>query len=222
MVEKASSGGSDVTFEEAMREAARAASQAADSTMQMYKHRNVVDEDDITGVLVGQLQATFKGARGIGGLIWNTTILRHRRGLAAEERRVGADMLIHVELDTPSQQYSKGALIQAKRLEPGHVLLGQRHTDLVAQCNLMLQRTAAAFVFNYATSGMRCGAATRLAGSREGYVPEQCSWTAYRFFLELFRCPIGDPNIQSHLVEELPIPQGIHIVGRGELTSERG
>jgi len=53
-----------------------------------------IHEDDLTGILVGRLDAALEGR--IGGLKWNCTILRHRKGSAAEEKRagvIGADLL---------------------------------------------------------------------------------------------------------------------------------
>jgi hypothetical protein len=202
-----------------MRDAAHAASDATDRTMQKYRNRGVTDEDDITGVLIGQLDSAFQD--NVGGLKWKTSILRHRSGSAAEEKEVGADMLIHVELDTPTQKYSKGVLIQAKRQERDELMSSKEHADLIRQCNQMLGRTPDAFVFDYTKTGMRCGSAIRIAGSTERGVYEQCSWTPYRFFLELFRCPIGDRRIRSHLVEELSIPHGIKITGSGDFGPER-
>jgi hypothetical protein len=126
-------------------------------------------------------------------------------------------------MDTPTQTYSKGVLIQAKKSEPSDYWSATSHRELVAQCNRMLAITPAAFVFNYKNDGIRCGAATRVAGAKivvsPGYL---CRWTSYRFFLELFRCPIGDPRITSAKVDELPVPFVLHIGMTGELTVEEG
>jgi hypothetical protein len=70
---------------------------------------------------------------------------------------------------------------------------------------------------------MRCGAATRVAG---GNLPQSlnylCGWTSYRFFLELFRCPIGDPKITSARVEHLAVPVGLEIAVSGDIDLEEG
>ena len=185
----------------------------------MYKRRRVWDEDDLTGVLVGQLDATLSDLK-TGGLTWDATILRHRAGKAAEEKRVGADLLIHVALNTPTQKYSKGVLVQAKRVERHELLTKREHEELVDQCDRMLTITPAAFVFDYTKSSMRCGAATRVGGSSRRDLYRMCGWTSYRFFLELFRCPIGDPRITSALVDELPASWGLEIKAEGKLTEK--
>jgi hypothetical protein len=84
----------------------------------------------------------------------------------------------------------------------------------------MLEITAAYFVFDYTRSGIRCGAATRVGGSSRLDLHGVCGRTPYRFFLELFRCPIGDPRIMSALLDELPVPWGLKIIATGNLTEK--
>lgn len=96
----------------------------------------------------------------------------------------------------------------------------KEHNDLKAQCKKMLRWTAASFVFTYDSHGMRCGAATKIAGSADRNLYDQCSWTAYRFFFELFRCPIGDIDITSADVGELEMRYGLMIKGEGNLDAD--
>jgi len=166
--------------------------------------------------LVGSLKSALSGQ--IGGLQWSASVTRHRRGIAAEESRTGADLVIHVRLDTPTQKYSKGVLVQAKRFEPFEAMNRVEQRDLHDQCGKMLAITPSAFVFNYMKSGMRCGAATRISGAANRNVPSLCSWTSYRFFWELFRCPVGDPRLTSALVGDLPVPTVLNIKAEGELS----
>jgi hypothetical protein len=49
---------------------------------------------------------------------------------------------------------------------------------------------------------------------------DQCSWTAYRFFLEFFRCPIGDLTIKSANVDDLAA-HGLALQGKGNLDPDR-
>jgi hypothetical protein len=122
----------------------------------------------------------------------------------------------------PTQTYSKGVLIQAKKEAPSDSWSTASHTRLVGQCNTMLGVTAAAFVFNYAEGGIRCGAATRVAGAKIVTNPSYlCHWTPYRFFLQLFRCFIGDPRITSANVEDLPVPYVLRLDFTGGLSIER-
>jgi hypothetical protein len=86
-----------MTFEESIREAAHRAQEAVMGTLDQYSRGSITEEEDFTGSLAGQLEARLRGQ--IGGLTWDTTILRRRRGVAAEEQRVGADMIIHVKME---------------------------------------------------------------------------------------------------------------------------
>ena len=198
-------------LEEAFRHAARAADLAVSAVMKKYAYEEVTDEDDITGVLIGRLDTAFD--QNIGGVNWSSSILRHRKGAAAQEKKVGADMLIHVSLKTPHLTYSKGVLIQSKRVDDGVEMTVKSHKELISQCDKMLVITPASFVFNYTKSGMRCASASRIAGASSRILNESCNLTSYRFFLELFRCTIGDLRITSAKFDDLQIPQGIAIKG---------
>ena len=200
-------------FEKSMREAALRADKAVNMAMRKYGRGEATDEDDITGVLIGNLDTSLEGQ--IGDLIWSTSIVRHRRGKAAEEKRIGADIVIHVRLDARDYQYSKGVLVQAKRVEPSTKMAVADHSKLVEQCNKMLNNSPASFVFNYAKSQMRCASAIKIAGSSNRELYADCSWTSYRFFLELFRCPIGDPRFTNALVQDLPVPTAVEMKAVG-------
>lgn len=201
-----------------MRAAAKTADNAVSRAMRKYGQGLVTDEDDLTGVLVGNLDAEFD--QSISGIHWQSSILRHRRGSAAEEKRIGADIVIHVGLKLPIQTYSKAVLIQAKRHEPGTLISEADQAALVAQCDKMLSITPAAFVFNYSTHGMRCGSASKIFGSKNRDLYDACCWTSYRFFLELFRSPIGDPRLTSALVSDLPVPIVLKLFGQGDLMRD--
>lgn len=202
-------------FDEAMMEAAKTADRAVNSVMRRYRQGKVTDEPEITGEIMGQMIARFDENQ-IGGLHWSGSIMRNKSGDAAEEKRTGADLLIHVKVDTPYANYSKGVLIQAKRAEPDERVRLSEMDRLNDQCEKMLDHTASSFVFTYAKGSMRCGSATRFTASRDPRLYKQCTWTSYRFFLELFRCPIGDPNIVGDTVDYLPVPKIIKVTGSGE------
>jgi hypothetical protein len=211
-----------MTFDELTREAAKLADKATARAIRDMNRHYTWDEDDVTGFLVGSLHTEFDNSD-LGDIQIRAAILRHRKGVAAEERRVGADLLIHVNMDTSTQRYSKGVLIQSKKSELTDYWSPQMRADLIDQCNKMLDITASAFVFNYGQRELRCGAATRVAGARApASVRHLCGWTAYRFFLELFRCPIGDPKITSAKVDELPVPFGLNLSFSGDLDLPEG
>ena len=214
-----------MTFNEVTKAAAKQAEWATKITFENFRKRRLHDEDDVTAALVGSLQNSFHGAQ-LGRISLDASVVRHRRGRAAEESMYGADMLIHVAMDTPTQKYSKGVLVQAKRTEPEDYWSQRKRNTLIEQCNKMLAVTPAAFVINYAERGFRCGAATRVAGATSAFsVAYLCGWSPYRFFLELFRCPIGDPKISSALVSDLPegdIPFIVELSLKGELELDEG
>lgn len=201
----------EINLEEDFRKAAHAADRAVQMSMEKYANELVTDEDDITGALIGRLDAAFD--RKIGGITWSSSILRHRKGVAAQEKAVGADMLFHVSIKTPQLSYSKGVLIQSKRVDEGAEMTAAGHKELIGQCNKMLVITPASFVFNYTKSGMRCASATRIYGTKSRALNESCNLISYRFFLELFRCTTGDPNITSAKFADLQIPDGIALTG---------
>jgi len=208
-----------MSFENEIRAAAQKADQAVNEVMADYSGGYVTDEDDITGLLLGNLRNSFNGI--VEGLQWKASILRHRAGIAAEEKTIGADMLIHVTLDTPTQTYSKGVLVQAKRVQPGLVMSKDDHADLIDQCRKMLSFSPASFVFDYAKGSMRCGSAMKVEGDKSRELYKVCDWRSYRFFLELFRCPIGDRSITSALVHDLLVPRGIEIKGKSLSLMDR-
>lgn len=200
-----------ISLEQAFREAAHAADRAVSAAMLKYADGFVTDEDDITGALIGRLDAAFDEK--IGGVTWSSSILRHRKGVAAQEKKAGADMLLHVSIKTPELTYSKGVLIQSKRIDEGIAMTVNSHKELLGQCDKMLDITPASFVFNYTKSGMRCASATKIAGASSRVLNDTCNLTSYRFFLELFRCTTGDRSITSAKFDDLQIPQGIVIKG---------
>jgi hypothetical protein len=198
-------------LEEAFKAAAHAADAAVNASMKKYRDQGVTDEDDLTGILIGRLDAEFDKVH--SGIKWSSSILRHRRGVAAQERKVGADMLIHVSLDVQGLKYSKGVLVQAKRVEEGQTMNASEHKELLSQCKKMLGVTPASFVFDYAMGSMRCASATKIAGTTTRDLYASCNLTPYRFFLELFRCTTGDPRITSSRFTDLPIPIGLSLKG---------
>ena len=204
-------------FEDAMRKVARRAERASRLGMDKLKAGRIKHEDDLTPALAMAIEFAVNGYKA-GGVTWDASVLTHRR--SGEEGIYGADLLIHVTLDTPQYGYSKGVPGQAKRIGPGVAMSPKPHAELVGQCNTMLSHSAASFVFAYDPRGLRAGSATKIAGAADRTLYDQCSWTAYRFFLELFRCPIGDRTIKSADVADLA-RYGLALKGEGELNPDR-
>jgi hypothetical protein len=207
-----------MNFREATSEAAHIASDAALAVMARYADGFYTDEDDISPAIIERLQLALEGK--VGGLQWQGSIMRHRAGVANEEGRTGADMAIFFELNTSSHKFKKGLLIQAKRSEPAENLPTVALNDLRGQCNKMLQITPASFVFNYARRELRSAPASKISGCTNRNLYGECDWTAYRFFLEFFRSPIGDPRFVSALARDLPIPNVLELSASGEFFND--
>jgi hypothetical protein len=172
------------------------------------------------GVTEGLAVLLRKALHGqIVNLTWRSHVMRDARGRGGEESATGADLIVHVSFKSPELSYSKGLLVQAKRVEKSQEMTQDAYDEIVDQCNKMLDITSAAWVFDYAHGGIRCAPASVIVGSNNKALHEQCVWRPYRFFLELFRCPIGDPRITSAKVEDLPVQADHSRNGdRGEST----
>jgi len=188
-------------YEEEIKDAAHRAEKGIQRAINQLRYRLVRREDDLTGVLKGNLDAELEGTT--GSLTWECAIIDHGSGQSAHEKEFGADLLIHIRFNTPELKYDKGVLVQSKRLEWDDELNSTEHRRLIGQCEDMLLHTAASFVFVYSTYGLRAASATAVAGSQSRDLNDQSPWTSYRFFLELFRCPIGDPYIVTPYPEDL-------------------
>jgi len=207
-----------MSLSNALWTAAHVADGVVYDAMRKYREGRVGGENELTGDLFGVLEHALN--REIEGLTWRSTYLAHGRGIAAEEKRVGADILIHVSLDTPVLKYSKGVLVQAKRYDPGHNMSTAAHKKLKGQCDDMLRHSSHSWVFNYSRLGMRCAPAVKISGSSTKDLHRACDWTSYRFFLELFRCPVGDPGITSSLVADLPVLHVLKLAAEGDIHEE--
>jgi hypothetical protein len=207
-----------MTFDQAMRKIAHRAAAGSLIAMSKLARGRIKHEDDLTGALAQAIEDRVNGAR-TGGVTWDYSVLTHRK--SGEESVYGADLLIHVKLDTPIYKYSKGVLIQSKRIGPGKNMRSADFSALKQQCEQMLKYSPASFVFSYDSHGLRAGAATKIAGSADRVLYDQCNWTAYRFFLELFRCPIGDLEITSASVDDLEPRFAFAVKGKGTLEHDR-
>jgi hypothetical protein len=206
-----------MNFEDAMKKIARRAERATKLAMGKLASGRIKHEDDLTPALAQAIEYEVNQYKA-GGVTWDAAVLTHKR--SGEEGVYGADLLIHVKLDTPQYKYSKGVLVQAKRIGPGMIMSPKPHSDLLGQCTKMMDHSAASFVFAYDPRGLRAASASKIAGAADKALYDQCSWTAYRFFLELFRCPVGDKTIKSADVADLA-RYGVAIKGTGDLDADR-
>ena len=124
-------------------------------------------------------------------------------------------------MDTPTQQYSKGVLVQAKRSGRIAKTCGAvKKQELNIQCQKMLAKLGRFYIRLGEDRSMRGGRRIIGMGSTSYDLYRICNWTSYRFFLEYFRSPIGDPRISSSFVEDLPPPVELIIRAEGRLDEE--
>lgn len=208
----------NMTLRELAKRAAGRANAAAMEVIGAYAAGAYPREEDITAALISLIGHNFAN-RHFAQFRWSAHVLNRGRGVANEEGTVGADMLIHVALETPTVRYSKGVLIQAKKKGKGVALTKPEHDGLVGQCEDMLAVTPCAYVVNYTTQAMRFTSAHVVQASPERVLSNLTVWKSHRFFLELFRSPIGDPKIISAKYRDLP---GVSITGKGEIDEPEG
>jgi len=77
-------------YDHDFREAARRAEKGVNRAIASLHRGLVKREDDLSGVLKGNLDAELEGT--IGDLTWQCTILDHSSGQSAEEKEFGADI----------------------------------------------------------------------------------------------------------------------------------
>lgn len=206
------SGRQTVIYDDDFREAARHAERGVRRAIKALRTRRAKREDDLSGVLKGNLDAELEGK--IGRLSWDCTILNHSSGRSAEEQEFGADLLINVRFNGRHLKYNKGVLVQAKKLQGGQLISRHEHERLKDQCRDMLKHSSESFVWIYSNTGMRCAPARSVEGSPDRDLNNLAVWTSYRFFWELFRCPIGDDEIDSPYPADLRPRVSAKIFGR--------
>jgi hypothetical protein len=117
------------------------------------------------------------------------------------------------EIDLPEYKVRKGFLSQAKLLERGDHLNDTEMERLRRQCEQMLSRTSAAFVFVYSSENIVIIPALAVVGSLDGDLYSHYSRSVGRFYEEHFSCFFGDqaissptPQMLERLPERLPAP----------------
>ena len=186
------------------------------------RRRHAYDEEDVTGCLFGSLVTVFDKTE-IGGVKLSATILRHGKGTAAEERRYGADMLMHVSMDTPTPSYSKGVLIRQRK--KSRVTIGHPHLTLTES----MSATGCLQSQRLRSSSVRPGKASAVGPQQEWrergslLIPITCA-TRLRIAssFSYFGVLSGDPRITSANVEDLLYLFVLKIDFSGQLTFEPG
>jgi hypothetical protein len=188
-----------VNYDKDFRKAARRAEKGLRRAIHSLYTGLVKREDDLSGVLKGNLDAELQGT--IRRLTWECAILDHSSGKSALETKYGADILIHVRFDGQDLEYDKGVLIQAKKLEVATLIEIRELRRLREQCETMLNYSDDSFVWIYSSMGMRCDTAQHvLDPAGRGLIDQrdlndQAPFTSQDFFFDLFRCEHGDHEI---------------------------
>lgn len=155
-----------------VRRSARIAAEAALTARDAYAAGRVKHEPEITDRMLGAIERDLDG-RTIKGLKWEATSLTNTTR-NSEESLYGADFMGVLNVDLDRYRVSKGFLAQAKRIGP-EALLRKRDSDrLLKQCDLMLSRIVASFVFLYSRDDFGVVPAAAVLAS-DGVNP----WTLY-------------------------------------------
>ena len=140
----------------------------------------------------------------LGGIAWEARTLRTGRGIAAEEKRHGADLMGILDLALPDYRATKGFLVQAKRAEPGQQFSKSEWDRLCLQCETMLLRTPDSFVWVYSMSrGIRIFSANSVLGLESRSIFDLYSRGVSSFFENHIECFIGDRRLDSTNIETL-------------------
>ena len=225
-----------------VRKIAREIGDAANGAFDAYRERRVVEEPQVTDRILGAIEerirsrrfgaygedfaaeesqitdrilAEIEGSishRAYNGVVWKARTLRTGSGIAAEEKRHGADLMGVLNIDLPGYRVTKGFLAQAKRAEPNRGFSGRDWNRLTSQCKTMLGRTPESFVFVYSISeGIRIVPASSVLGLESGNVFDLYDSSVSSFFESHIKCNIGDLRLNSTNIETLEALVDLHV-----------
>ncbi len=186
-----------------VRKVAREISDAADGAFDAYRKGGDVEEPQITGHILGAMGDRLR-SRSFGGIAWTAHVLRTGPGTAAEEERHGADLMGVLNIDLPEYQVKKGFLAQAKKAEPYRLFSSRDWQRLRSQCDTMLKRTPASFVFIYSRiRGIRICPAISILGLRSRHIFDLYDHSLPNFFENHIESFIGDRRLNSPDIKTL-------------------
>lgn len=203
-----------------VRRIAREISDAAEGAFESYRDGSVVEEPQVTDRILGAVRERIRNRR-IGNVVWKARTLRTGRGVAAEEKRHGADLMGVLDIDLDGYKAKKGFLAQAKRAEPYRTFESKEWKRLLSQCKTMLDRTPDSFVLVYSIlNGIRIFPANAVIelGSRQIF--DLYDRSVSSFFESHLQCFIGDRRLNSTNIEtldalvELPIERVLELSAR--------
>ena len=206
-----------------VRRIAREIADTADGAFESYRDGSVVEEPQVTDRILGAVQERFRNRR-FGDVVWKARTLRTGRGVAAEEKRHGADLMGVLDIDIDGYSARKGFLAQAKRAEQYSTFNSQDWDRLHSQCETMLDRTPDSFVFVYSISeGIRIFPANAVFELESRQIFDLYDRSVSNFFESHIQCFIGDRRLNSTKIDtldtliELPVERVLELSAR---TSE--
>lgn len=164
----------------------------------------------------------YAPSRGIQRINWTARSLRTGSGIAAEEKRHGADLMGVVDIDIPDYRVIKGFLAQAKRAEPGQRFQQKDWDRLHCQCETMLCRTPDSFVWVYSKrEGIRIFPAISVSTLKSKDIFDLYSRSVSSFFEYHLECFIGDRQLNSTKIETLDVLTEFPIENVLELSARK-
>lgn len=180
-----------------VRDMAQQISDAADGAFEAYLEGEASEEPQVTDRILGAIGDRVRGYRS-KGIVWKARTLRTGRGIAAEEKRHGADILGVLDIDIEGYKTKKGFLAQAKKAEASQPFGKAEWGRLREQCEVMLSRTADAFVFVYSKErGIRIFPANSVLGLSSTNIFHLYDRSVASFFEVHIECFVGDPRLGS-------------------------
>lgn len=186
-----------------VRRTARRIAGAAETAIEAYREGRIKDEPRITDRMLGAIEQAMKEYAD-RGVTWTSMTLQPGKGQAAEEKRHGADFMGVLDIALPDFTVQTGFLAQAKRLEPPQSLHSGEWDRLNEQCETMLRRTPAAFVFLYSKPDISIVPAISVAGLQQAENMFGCySVGVQSFFERHIESFIGDRRLSRAAIDVL-------------------
>ena len=187
----------------AVRQIAREISDAADGALDAYIEDRAGEEPQLTDRILGAIEDRVR-RQSLDGIMWTARTLKTSRGIAAEEKRHGADLMGVLDLKLPDYYAAKGFLAQAKKAEPGQKFAKREWKRLHLQCERMLLRTPDSFVWAYSKlAGIRVFSANSVLGLGTRDIFNLYSRSMSSFFENHIECFIGDHRLNLTNIETL-------------------
>lgn len=211
-----------------VRYVAREIADAADGALTAYGEDRVVEEPHITDRILGAIEDRVESlafrsqeihrapyrtlpppdfptitddlytSHASQRISWRARTLRTGRGVAAEEKRHGADLLGVLDLNLVGYRVTKGFLVQAKRAEPDQQFSVSEWNRLRIQCKTMLDRSPHSFVWVYSrTSGIRIFSACAVIALQSRTIFDLYSRSMSNFFEYHIESFFGDHRLNS-------------------------